>query len=498
MKIFSADQVREADAYTIAQEPIPSIELMERAAEAFSEVFSIYYPAEIEVAVVCGTGNNGGDGLAVSRILKSLGYSTQTFIIGNIENGSEDFKINYHQLQAQEEPTHLNDATSIPSYEFPVIIDAIFGSGLTRAVTGLYAEVINKMNQSESEIVAIDIASGLFPDRPTVGGAIIEADHTVSFQFPKLSFMLPENHAYVGDWQVVDIGLHQDFIASTETKHVLVDVEMIDHLLHDRSKFDHKGIFGHGLLVGGSYGKMGAIVMAATAFLRSGAGLLTTHIPKCGYDIVQISVPEAMATTDNESEVISHVPLDKKYSAIGIGPGLGTSIFTQEALRQLLHNHESPLVIDADGINILAKHRELLEILPPQTILTPHIKEFERLAGVAVSDWDRLELLQSFSQQHNLVIVLKGSHTTTACTDGKLFFNDTGNPGMATGGSGDVLTGIITGLLAQGYEPPHAAIIGVYMHGLAGDIAVEDIGTTSLMATDIIGFLPAAFKKFRL
>jgi NAD(P)H-hydrate epimerase len=494
MQILSAEQTRQADAYTIKNEPITSIELMERASLAFAQHFSASYSKKKTVAVVCGTGNNGGDGLAISRILQEKGYNVSVFIARAGEGGSPDFLTNLARLAENRSPTDICSPSDIPGFEeYDLIIDAIFGSGLARPVTGLFGEIILAMNASRASIIAVDIASGLYCDHPPEGSCIVEPDLSISFQLPKLAFLIPANFKFVGEWVVVDIGLDQQYINSLNTPYQLLDHGYISSLFLPRNKFDHKGTYGHGLLIGGSYGKIGAMVLAASAFIRSGAGLLTTNIPRCGYNILQTTVPESMVIADKSEHIITESKFEDRYFAVGIGPGLGTAADTAKALKTLLLKIKNPAVLDADALNLLARKSELPELLPEKSILTPHPKEFARLAGESASDWDRLEKVKSFAARHKVILILKGAHTAIACPDGKIYFNNTGNPGMATGGSGDVLTGVLTALLTQGYKPGNAASLGVYVHGLAGDLAATDLGETSLTASDIINYLPEAF-----
>lgn len=492
MKILSAKQTQETDAYTIEHEPIASIDLMERASNMFVEAFSVLYPEKVKLAIVCGTGNNGGDGLAISRLLSEVGYDVVPIIVQPNEGGSKDFLINLDKLPMPAKSIRISE--DIPDFSaFPVLIDAIFGSGLARPVTGLFAEVINAMNASSSEIIAIDIPSGLFMDAPAPNCAIIEANQTVSFQLPKLAFFFPANHPFVGHWQVVDIGLDLEFIDRQESSYSTIDQDTARNLLPPRSKFDHKGSFGHCQLVGGSVGKMGAVILAAEAVLRSGAGLVSVSIPRCGQEIMQTSLPEAMLVDQSGENEITEFNILDKANVVGLGPGLGTDKKTVKALSTFLQSNTKPLVIDADGINILSESRELIELLPPNTILTPHIKEFDRLAGESTNNWERLDKARALASRYSLILVLKGAHSAIITADKQISFNTSGNPGMATAGSGDVLLGVITGLLGQGCEPSDAAKLGVYIHGLAGDLAATEIGQRSMIAGDIIKSISDVF-----
>jgi NAD(P)H-hydrate epimerase len=352
------------------------------------------------------------------------------------------------------------------------------------------------INKSAATVISIDIPSGLFGEDNSHAGKnnIIEADFTLSFQFPKLSFMFPENDKYAGEWTVLPVDL--DFSA-INTPFTLLEKKLITPLLKQRNKFDHKGIFGHGLLIGGSYGKMGAVILGAKAALRTGIGLITCHIPGSGNNILQVAVPEAMISQDIDETHISDIGNTDNYNAIGIGPGMGTEPVSQKAVHELLAKLKKPLVIDADALNILSLNKEWISVLPSGTIITPHPKEFERLAGKSANGYERLQKQMEFSRQHNLIVVLKGAYTSVSEPDGNVWFNSTGNAGMATAGSGDVLTGMILSLLAQGYNPVNAAITGVYLHGLAGDMAAERSGCESVIASDIISETGAAFKRLR-
>ena len=500
MKVLSAEQTRLADAYTIRHEPIADIDLMERASTSFVEALSeIHIPREA-IAVVCGTGNNGGDGLAISRILIEKGYALQLFVVQVKDGGSDNFKMNFARLEQLTQINIISAQNSIPDFApFDTIIDALFGSGLTRPVAGLYGNVIEAINSTKADIISVDIPSGLFVDNLNNAeeqGAIIKAATTISFQTPKLSFFIPENFKYVGEWRVVDIGLDQEYINQQESNYNTIEEADVEKLLPKRGKFDHKGVYGHGQLFGGSSGKMGAITMAAEAFLRTGAGLLTVTIPASGVKIMQTSVPEAMVLEQPGEKHISSFTISPLAITIGIGPGLGKDLSTINAFGDFLKTNEQPLVLDADALNILSEHPEMLSNLPEYTIITPHIKEFDRLAGSSENTWQRLEKAREFSKKWQLIIVLKGAHTAVINSNGKVMFNTTGNPGMATGGSGDVLLGIIASLRTQGLSGIDAAIAGTFIHGKAGDIAALKKSMTSVIARDVINSLSEIFLGF--
>ena len=497
IKILSAQQIRELDAYTIKHEPISSIHLMERACRAFCSWFTTHFDTRYTVGIVCGTGNNGGDGLGIARMLLEWNYSVTVWVVESAGHESLDFKTNLQRLkekiQIQSISKYYDKGLFVGC---DVLIDALFGSGLSRPVEGLSAEVINCMNQADAIRIAVDIPSGLMADASSAG-AIFRADHTVSFQLPKLAFFLPENYPYVGEWHVVEIGLSKVGLEQAQTKTHLLTKKDVARLVKPQHKFDHKGNRGHALIIAGSYGKMGAAVLASRAALRTCVGLLTSHVPTKGYEIIQTAVPEAMVSIDQADECFSTLPDMESYTAIGIGPGLGKDKKTVEALRVVLEKTNAPMVLDADALNIISENRELLVLLKPGIILTPHPKEFERLAGESKNDFERLDRQRAFAREHKVVLVVKGAHTTITSPEGDLFINNTGNPAMATGGSGDVLTGILTALVAQGYNAVDAAHLGVWLHGLAGDEARKKLGPHGLIASDFIDHLPVAFSGLR-
>lgn len=496
MKILSAEQIREADAFTIENEPIRSLDLMERAANAFVKWFVEQFNATRDVNIICGPGNNGGDGLAIGRLLFGRGYKVNVHVIKVSDKCSEDFRLNLNRLKELIPIHEILNNNHIPAFESNlVIIDAIFGSGLTRPAEGLYGKVIKAMNKSSATIVSVDIASGLFTDSHSEGENIVQPDYTITFQLPKLAFLLPSNEKYTGKVVVVDIGLSKDFIHTVASQTFYVDKEFVSSKVKRRNFFSHKGTYGKILLIAGSKGKMGACVLATKACLRTGSGLVTAHIPKAGYEIMQISVPEAMTSLDKSKKIFTSLPDISIYDTLGIGPGLGTDEKTVAAFSQLLIQADKPVVIDADGLNILSKHKDIIDKLPPHSILTPHPKEFERLAGEPENDFERLEMQKEFSARYNVIMVYKGGYTSISTPDGKLFFNASGNPGLATGGTGDVLTGVITSLLGQGYHPEDATVLGVYLHGLSGDIAIRRKGPEALIASDVIEHIADAYKE---
>ncbi len=499
MKIFPVDKIREADAYTIENEPISSINLMERASNELFLWIKDHIKKDIAFHIFCGLGNNGGDGLALARMMADEGYEVIVNIIRYSDKTSDDFQINLERLIEKDNVKliDINDTKDISEIgNEDIIIDAIFGSGLTRPVEGFIGKVIDMINELGAIIIAIDIPSGLFADQSSKPNkrAIVKADYTLSFQFPKLSFLFPENDGYVGKWEILDIGLSNDYIQSTETKHNFIIEDDIIPLIKKRPKYSHKGTFGHALIVAGSNGSMGAAVLASNACLRSGVGLLHTHIPRSGINILQTASPETMLSIDRYDNYFSEAPNIENINSIGIGPGLGMEHQSQMAMKLLIQNSDCPMVLDADALNILSENPTWLAFLPSGCILTPHPKEFQRLVGGWSNDSERLDKQNYLAQKHGIYVVLKGANTCICFPDGQCFFNSTGNPGMATAGSGDVLTGIITGLLASGYTPGTSAILGAYLHGLSGDIAANKMGLESITAGELINNLGSAFK----
>ena len=509
MKILPVEKIREADAFTIENEPVASIDLMERAASKVYDWFMKRCKTkEVSVKIFCGIGNNGGDGLALARMLFFTGIIPQVFVVRFSDKMSRDCEANFNRLKEETE-TPMYDIFS--EDDFPlindkdIVVDAIFGSGLNRNIEGFAAELIKHLNDNNAIRIAIDIPSGLWErqrvETQSLRDAnsqsqnqsqcqcpdfIFKADYTLSFQFPKLSFMFPENDAFVGRWEVLDIGLHKDFIDNVETLNFYTTEDMAMPILRKRTKFSHKGTYGHALLVAGSSGKTGAALLAAEACLRTGVGLLTAHLPKDALLPMQIYLPEAMTSIDKSETHCTEIDDIIPYTAIGVGPGIGKNAETATLLKKIIQEATQPLVLDADALNIISENPTWLSFLPDNTILTPHPKEFERLFGKTNNSYERLELQRKMSVTHHIIIVLKGAHTAITFPNGTCFFNSTGNPGMATAGSGDVLTGMILSLLAQRYTPQEAALLGVYLHGKAGDDAANEIGENSMIARDII------------
>lgn len=499
MKILSAEEIRLWDQFTFRHEPIAPIDLMERAAGRCVDWIDEQLTDAGHFQVFCGKGNNGGDGLAIARLLSLHDRPVTVHILEFGHKGTEDFQTNLERLHAVPGISlhFIQSAEQFPALQpDDVVVDALFGSGLNRRLEGLTAELVAHINQHAGRTVSIDIPSGMFVDRTSRGNAIIQASDTLSFQCLKPAFLIPENCEYLGDVHVLDIGLHPGFPETITPAYEWVDANMAASIRKPRSLFSHKGNFGHALLVCGSLGKIGAAVLAARACLRSGVGLLYCQTPRCGYPILQTTVPEAMVLMDANDSIPTSLKVDTaRFDAIGIGPGIGTAAETKMLLRELFDAYRHPIVIDADALNLLAGQKDLLALVPPGSILTPHPREFERLFGETANDFDRLELTLQKSKELNVIIVLKGHYSFIATPDRKGFFNASGNPGMATAGSGDVLTGILTGLLAQGYSSVETALLGVYLHGSAGDLAAEKESPEALIAGDIISQLGNAFRQ---
>ena len=499
MTVISAQQIKEWDEFTILHEPIASIDLMERAAKKCVEWMLEKKFQQQHFKIFCGKGNNGGDGLAIARLLMQKGFAVTIYIIEFGKLGADDFQTNLQRLH----DLPIADIHFIQTKEaFPgidrndIVVDALFGSGLNKPLESLAADLVEHINNTEAVIVSIDLPSGLFIDASSKNNKVVEADHTLAFQCYKRALLVAENAKFIGEVDVLDIGLHTDFLINKTFDQHLIEIDFIKQIFKPRNRFAHKGNFGHALIVTGSYGKIGAAILSAKACLRSGVGLLTAYIPKCGYSVMQSSVPEAMVLTDENENTIASLPDDiEKYSVIGIGPGIGTADETQKLISFIIRRYHKPLVIDADALNCLSQQKELLKQLQPYSILTPHLKEFDRLFGDHTNDFDRINTVKEKAAALQIVIVLKGHHTIIATPGGQMYFNCTGNAGMAKGGSGDVLTGIITALIAQQYDPVFAAVLGVYLHGLAGDIAAKTFSKEAMIASDIIRFLPAAFLK---
>lgn len=502
MKIFTSAQFHELDKYTIEHEPIRSIDLMERAARNITRQICELCGKDVPMIVFAGPGNNGGDALAVARLLAEEGYSVSAYLFNIGNRLSDDCMANKKRaMECKRMREFVEVTTQFDPPELPsgtVVIDGIFGSGLNKPLAGGFASLVKYINQSRAKVISIDIPSGLMTEDNTynVSVNIIRADVTLTLQSKKLSFLFADCQQYIGKLKVIDIRLSNEYIRKTEARYYVTEEADITRRIKLRDDFAHKGTMGSALIIAGSYGMAGASILTTKACLRSGAGKVTTHTPRRNYDIMQTAIPEAVMQMDKEETYFSESVSSDDFDALAIGPGLGQHENTGIALVSQLRRSQCPTVIDADGLNILSNHRAWLQQLPKGIIMTPHPKELDRLAGtICTGDYERLYQAQSMAQTYQSYIILKGHYSALCLPNGNVVFNSTGNSGMATAGSGDVLTGIITGLLARGYEREDACIVGMYLHGLAGDIAAKEVGKESLIASDIIKYLPLAFRK---
>ena len=500
MKLFSAHQTKQLDQFTIANEPISSLDLMERASEKVALWIENRYPnQEITFEIFCGPGNNGGDGLAVGRMLARKEYAVHFHLIAP-KGQSPDNQSNWSRIPVNYyvKTNLIQTKDDLPNIDpGSIIVDAIFGYGLDRAPAGIFNDAIDFINNQTNKVISIDVPTGLLTEAATTWTSVT-ANHTLTFEFPKLSFFMPENQDVVGIWEVLEIGLHPQGKQEIESSLHFIDENLVRRMFRPRNKFDHKGTFGHAFLICGQMGKIGAACLAARACMRSGVGLLTVHVPQCGVEAIHFYCPEAMVSADKGIDEIVHPPFDQDYDAIGIGCGIGTSEAVQRGFANWLVRQKQPLVIDADGLNLLALNKDLLKEVPKGSILTPHPGEYKRLFGEFANNFERLDQQCLMSTNHQLYIVLKGSHTCITTPEGGIFFNGTGNPGMATAGSGDTLTGILTGILAQGYSPEDTCVLGVYLHGLAGDLAKASTGAQALVASDITKYLGMAWQQLEI
>ena len=501
MKIFPTSDIKQLDAYTIEHEPVASVDLMERAACALAEAIAGQWGTAPRYAVFAGPGNNGGDALALARLLGGLGCRVEAFLFNTKGQLSPDCAANRDRLLDGAPGVEFHEVTS--QFVFPkltaddVIVDGLFGSGLNKPLAGGFAAVVKCINASPAQVVSIDIPSGLMGEDNSFNApsGIVRADLTLSLQLPKLAFLFAECAPYVGRWRLLDIGLSREGMDALPTPYALTEAADVKRLLKPRDRFAHKGRFGRAMLIAGAQGMAGASVLAAKACLRSGVGLLTVHVPFCNNVIVQTAVPEAMTEIDLSDTCFATATDVDACQAVGVGPGLGRAPETVAALVEQVETSDTPMVLDADALNILGENRSLLSRLPKGSILTPHPAELERLVGKCRSSFERLERACELARSTQAHVVLKGAYTAVISPDGQCRFNPTGNPGMATAGSGDVLTGVLLALLAQGYAPGDAALLGVYAHGLAGDLAAARLGMVALTAGDIVEALPQAWMQ---
>ncbi|MCI6160681.1 MAG: NAD(P)H-hydrate dehydratase [Prevotella sp.] len=502
MKIFTSAQIHELDHYTIEHEPIRSIDLMERAAKALTRSIVDLWTKSTPVIVFAGPGNNGGDALAVARMLADQGYPTSVYLFNISGKLSEDCAVNRQRAMDCRKIKEFQEVTD--EFDPPqltagmLVVDGLFGSGLNKPLAGGFASLVKYINQSPAEIVSIDMPSGLMSEDNTynVRANIIKADVTLTLQQKKLSFLFPENQPFIGKLKILDIRLSEEGIKKIEANYTLLEETDIRRRMLSRNEFAHKGNMGKALIIAGSYGMAGAAVLATKACLRSGVGMAIVHTPKLNNDILQISVPEAVLQLDHDEHHFTETVDTEDIDAVCIGPGIRQQESSAIALISQVRRAQCPIVLDADAINILASHRAWIQQLPKNVIMTPHPKEFDRLNGSPCSDsYERLSKARNLAEQLQAYIILKGHYSALCLPNGHVTFNSTGNAGMATAGSGDVLSGIITGLLARGYKHADACMVGMYLHGLAGDLAVKDIGMECLVASDLVKYLPKAFQR---
>ncbi len=499
MKILSTAQIRACDQWTIQQQKISSTDLMERAATACYDWITKHIQPNSSFAILIGPGNNGGDGFVIARLLLKSNNKVLAFVLPS-EKISSDNQINKERYCREGGITYELNAESIQQIQNEtVIIDALFGTGLDRPLEHSIARLVDEINAIQAIKIAIDAPSGFFTDSPMPDKAVaIRAQHTLCFHAPRLMYLLPGSDNYTGTWHVLDIGLEmpndETFQKDPFSHFEYTLLPDIENLFEAPRLFAHKGTNGHALIAGASHGKTGAIILAAKACLRSGVGLCSVYIPGEAYSILQTALPEAMVFTSEENAHLSGSFNPEAFDAIGFGPGAGKHEDTARVLKNLIQTTQAPLLIDADGLNLLAENPTWLAFLQKDTVLTPHPGELDRLCGKVSNAFDRLANARELSRKTGAVVVLKGAFTAVCSPSGDVFFNSTGNPGMAKGGSGDVLSGIITALLARGLSPIEAARAGVFIHGLAGDMAQEYMGYTAMQASDLIHMLPEAWK----
>ncbi len=501
MKILTNKDIKALKTATCEAQNISSIDLMERIASVVSvEVISRFLPSQ-RIVVVAGPGNNGGDALATARMLFEQGYRKVEVFLFNVSDRlshdcDEERKklltvdgIDFTEIRREFTPPYLgkND----------VVIDGLFGAGLKDGLKGGFMMLARYINDSGAYVISIDLPSGLMGESNQNNNLrdVIHANLTLTFQLPRLSFFFKENSEVLGEWKLIDIDLDQDAIRNVESDYYVIDAKNVAPLLRKRDPFTAKRDYGSTLLFAGSTGMMGAAVMSARAVLKTGAGLCTVHSASRGLQILQTAVPEAMFEPDRNEHIITDMRLHHNHQVVAVGPGIGTHESTINALNSLLQNTTAPLVLDADALNCIAQRPEMLTLLPPKTIITPHIGEFDRLFGEHLYGEERVATAVKMARHYNINIVLKGHYSVVVRPTGRVCFNMTGNPGMATAGSGDVLTGIIASFLSQGYAPEYAATIGVYIHGLAGDMAAEEVGEFGLTASDIVNWSGRAIRE---
>lgn len=512
MKILSAAQLKIVDAYTIEHEPISSINLMERASRAVADKIRARWSSDTPIKIFAGPGNNGGDALAIARMLGEANYKVYVYLFNTSDGLSPDCHINKQRLvdfqDAKQKMLGVRNVefvevtsqfTPPKLEEGDLVVDGLFGTGLSRPLNGGYASVVKYINASPATVVSIDVPSGLMCEDNTynVMNHIIKANYTFTIQYPKLAFFFPENEQYVGEWEILNIGIIDPETEDTSTSYYFTERKDMVPMLKTRSKFAHKGTMGHAVLIAGRKGMAGAAILSARACMRSGLGKLTIRTPESNVRILQESVPEAVLNIDVDANCFSQSFDTSEFDALAIGPGIGTSPYTVQAFIEQVSMAKCPIVIDADALNIIGSHRGWINQLPRRCILTPHKKELFGLISTTRNSYEELERTRELAVRQQINILIKGAYSAIVTSKGEVYFNSTGNPGMATAGAGDVLTGIILSLLAQSYDPEIALRLGVYLHGLAGDLAAAELSYEGLISTDIVNYLPKAFRVLR-
>ncbi|MGI4751126.1 MAG: NAD(P)H-hydrate dehydratase [Janthinobacterium lividum] len=494
LKLITAAQMHEADAHTIQSEPISSVDLMERASKAFINYFCNHFPdKEISISVYCGTGNNGGDGLAIARLLKADGYQNINIKIARFsDHSTSDFDTNFTRIKEASVDFIELKPNNFPQEKAEIIIDALLGSGLNKPLNGAYANLVEKLNALQKQVVAVDVPTGFFAEGVIDPKAtVLKAELVITFQRPKINFLLPESASFMDDFKVVDIGLDKHFLQNCNSIYQLVEEQDIIQTLKIRKKFQHKGTFGHALLIAGQAKTMGAALLCSSAAVYAGAGLTTLCLPELGLTALNAAIPEVMAIVREEKQ-LPDIEWEK-FTVIAAGPGLGKD--SQHLMEDLFKNYKKPIVLDADALNMLSENSAWWPLIPQNSILTPHVKEFDRLFGHHNSWWERLQTAIKQAIEKKVVIVLKNQYTIVANTDGQLHFNQTGNPAMGTGGMGDTLTGIITAFVAQGYTSFEAAFLGVFIHGKAGDELALKNKLSTVLPAQVMVQVPATIAK---
>lgn len=502
MKLFTTEEIRAIDRYTIEQEGVPSLELSERMAEGVADEISSRWRSNKPTMVFAGPGNNGADALGTARLLFERGFRPEVYLfnIGGDKLSADCTAARDRMLAEVPEIVfhEVRDRFSMPKITTNhLVIDGLFGSGLREELQGGFKSLVQYINDENATVVSIDLPSGMFGDwnPQIVNRNTIHATLTLAVQFPRISFFIPDNAELIGEWKVIDIGLSEKAMASAPPNFCLVEQRDVHRRLRHRKEFASKADFGSAILYAGSYGMMGAAILAARGALRGGVGKLTVNAPKCGYQILQSSVPEALFRHNRGEISIVDIHPERDFSAIAVGPGIGTNELTVKAVEDFLASINQPVILDADALNCIALKPSILNTIPVLSILTPHAGEFDRLFGPQPSAEARLRKAIEMAKYYNILIILKGRYTAIVRPDGKVYFNSSGCPAMATAGSGDVLTGVLLSMLAQGYPAELASLIAVYVHGVAGEMAAAEQGEYGVTAGDIADHIGKAIRE---